>query len=474
MSTAAAQSHSAIPFPAYKGTDKYMFISYAHLDSRNVFPIILKFNQQGYNVWYDEGIEPGIEWPEEIGNALSKSSLFVVFITPNSVKSENVRNEINFALSRKLPFIAIHLSETTLTPGLQLQIGSKQAILRYLMDEDSFIRKYRYSFDTVLDVGQKADATPPAPPVLTQVQEQPSTATRVSMPPATPSSVTPSTVTVPQAQQPKPAAGAIQFKCDIIRRVACAELGLPDDRQLEQKHTLAVSKLAFFADSIDANNLAIKKYKDHLMIHKRSGMPVVTYDRGSINDLSDFSHFRNLKDLSIPFQQFNDLSPLADLPLKILDLSCNTLNDLTPIGRLEQLTNLKLDYSSWQNLQPLANLHELLYLSMFGVSYPCFQELCTIDLNKLTHLILTESKLESLFGISRFQAIDFLEIQFCTIFEFDDLANLPGLKFLSMRGTKCFDYSFLKGMPNLVSLSVDEDQQPAILDLFGEKPPFLK
>ena len=141
---------SGIPFPAYRGKEPYMFISYAHVDSPMVYQIISEFNDMGYNVWYDEGIEPGIEWPEEIANALNRCCLFVVFITPIAADSSNVRNEINFALSKKLPFIAIHIKETTLTPGLQLQMGSKQAILKYDMDDESFRRKYTYSFETVL------------------------------------------------------------------------------------------------------------------------------------------------------------------------------------------------------------------------------------------------------------------------------------------------------------------------------------
>ena len=150
---------SGIPFPAYRGKEPYMFISYAHVDSSMVYPIISEFNDIGYNVWYDEGIEPGIEWPEEIANALDCCSLFVVFITPASASSLNVRNEINFALSKKLPFIAIYLKETVLTPGLQLQMGSKQAILKYNMDHESFRRKYTYSFETVLKPTAKQTIT---------------------------------------------------------------------------------------------------------------------------------------------------------------------------------------------------------------------------------------------------------------------------------------------------------------------------
>lgn len=150
---------SAIPFPAYKGKEPYMFISYAHVDSPTVYPIILEFNDMGYNVWYDEGIEPGIEWPEEIANALDRCSLFVVFITPAAAGSLNVRNEINFALSKNLPFIAIYIKDTELTPGLRLQMGSKQAILKYNMDDESFRRKYTYSFETVLKPAAKHTVT---------------------------------------------------------------------------------------------------------------------------------------------------------------------------------------------------------------------------------------------------------------------------------------------------------------------------
>lgn len=150
---------SGIPFPAYKGKEPYMFISYAHVDSPTVYPIISEFNDMGYNVWYDEGIEPGIEWPEEIANALDRCSLFVVFITPAAAGSLNVRNEINFALSKNLPFIAIYIKDTELTPGLRLQMGSKQAILKYNMDDESFRRKYTYSFETVLKPAAKRAVT---------------------------------------------------------------------------------------------------------------------------------------------------------------------------------------------------------------------------------------------------------------------------------------------------------------------------
>jgi len=133
-------------YSAYIGNDQYMFVSYAHLDADSVFPEIARFQNDGYNVWYDEGIAPGNEWPEEIANALAGCSLFVVFITKNSVESKNVRNEIYYALHHEIPFIAIHLEETELEGGLALSLQAMQAILKYTMEDEEYVPKYTKAF----------------------------------------------------------------------------------------------------------------------------------------------------------------------------------------------------------------------------------------------------------------------------------------------------------------------------------------
>ena len=135
------QSFKKLPFPAYQGDDPYIFASYAHTDSNRVFPEIGRWNSQGYRIWYDEGIVPGNEWPEEVANALDKCSTFVVFISPNSVLSRNVKNEINFALNEGKTFIAVHIEETQLPPGLRLRMGDIQAIMKYRLSEQMYQRQ---------------------------------------------------------------------------------------------------------------------------------------------------------------------------------------------------------------------------------------------------------------------------------------------------------------------------------------------
>ena len=456
MSEINTQSH-AIPFFAYKGSGKYIFISYAHKDSAQVFPIITRFTQQEYNVWYDEGIEPGIEWPEEIANALNKCSLFVVFITPNSVASENVRNEINFALAHKLPFIAIYLCATNLTPGLQLQIGSKQAIMQYQMEAYAFERKYRYSFDSIFNPGAHAPEKAVPPAIASPLPEK-KTSEATPLPPKT----------VP------PPAGALVFKCDIIRQAACAEIGLPPERQLEPKHCMAVSQLKLYTDAFGSQILACIKRPDSLMVYRKNDSPQFFYEPGSITELDDFSNFHDLKELVLPFHRFSDLAPLSGLPIKLLDLSLNKLDNLSAVAHLNQLTSLYLDYAEFESLLPLNGLKTLVYFSAAAITPTAFSDLCSLDLPGLVHLNLNDSKLESLAGIANLKSVNYLELRDCVIFDFDDLANSKNLDTLSLSGSKCFDYSFLQALPNLKTLSVNEEQKKAIIEQFGSQPPYVK
>jgi formylglycine-generating enzyme required for sulfatase activity len=132
------------PFEAYKGPKPFVFVSYAHKDSSLVFPELVKLSSWGFNIWYDEGIDPGNEWPDEIAQALKNSAYFIFFVSGNSANSVNCRNEVYYAQNSRKPFLCIYLEETALdeiNPGLALSIGSLQAVMRYQMDDESYKRK---------------------------------------------------------------------------------------------------------------------------------------------------------------------------------------------------------------------------------------------------------------------------------------------------------------------------------------------
>lgn len=130
-----------LPFEAYKGRDLYAFISYAHLDSGIVYDEITKLKNIGINIWYDEGIDPGNEWADEIAKALDGSSIFIYFVTPRAISSRNCKNEVHYALNNNKMFLAIHLEESNLPPGLALRMNDIQAIFKYQIDDETYQRK---------------------------------------------------------------------------------------------------------------------------------------------------------------------------------------------------------------------------------------------------------------------------------------------------------------------------------------------
>ena len=148
----ATQADLIPPFESYEGSEPFIFISYAHKDAEVVYSEITELHNAGYKVWYDEGIEASNEWPEEIANAVINCSVFLAFVSPRSTASVNCRNEINLALNENKPFLAIHIEDSTLPPGLRLRMGDLQAILRNKLTRERYVKKVHGTLDQLLGI----------------------------------------------------------------------------------------------------------------------------------------------------------------------------------------------------------------------------------------------------------------------------------------------------------------------------------
>ena len=76
-----------------------LFMSYASSDKDVAAKLAAKLEEAGYEVWSpDHHLFPGDNWPLKIGEALQQADGMVVLLSPDSVKSDSVRREIDFAL----------------------------------------------------------------------------------------------------------------------------------------------------------------------------------------------------------------------------------------------------------------------------------------------------------------------------------------------------------------------------------------
>lgn len=126
----------------YKGNQPYIFISYAHKNSDEALTIIHTLQVRGYRVWYDEGIDPGTEWDENIAAHVRNCYLFIALISNEYLESSNCKDELNHARKWEKNRLLVYLSDVQLPDGMDMRLSRLQAIHKYrYSDQEDFWEK---------------------------------------------------------------------------------------------------------------------------------------------------------------------------------------------------------------------------------------------------------------------------------------------------------------------------------------------
>jgi hypothetical protein len=84
------------------------FFSYCRDDSDFALRLAEDLKAERANVWIDQiDIEPGARWDRAVEDALNNCPRMLVIMSPASVRSENVRDEISFALRKQKVIIPV-------------------------------------------------------------------------------------------------------------------------------------------------------------------------------------------------------------------------------------------------------------------------------------------------------------------------------------------------------------------------------
>jgi len=110
----------------------YIFASYVHTDLAAVEPIIKALNDEfgsrgvAASVWFNpDELQPGESWVGAIRRALRECIGFLVFVSPNSIASDVVRDELVVALEKPDNLIIPILLESV--PSLPPELATRQA-----------------------------------------------------------------------------------------------------------------------------------------------------------------------------------------------------------------------------------------------------------------------------------------------------------------------------------------------------------
>lgn len=101
-----------------------LFISYDHGDWDDyVLPLATKLEAEGFNVWIDRRqILPGEDWRDKVYEALKSCPIMLLFVSPDSVNSPDVRREYRYFLHEHKPLIPIMCRSTRHLPPDLLSI----------------------------------------------------------------------------------------------------------------------------------------------------------------------------------------------------------------------------------------------------------------------------------------------------------------------------------------------------------------
>jgi TolB-like protein/Tfp pilus assembly protein PilF len=116
------------PFPAYSGSDPYIFVCYAHADAEAVYSYLVELRNAGVNIWFDEGISAGSVWRGDIAEAIEGAAQMLFFASPDSVASQHCNSELHYAFDRDIPVLPVYLAPTELSPDLRIGLSRVQAV----------------------------------------------------------------------------------------------------------------------------------------------------------------------------------------------------------------------------------------------------------------------------------------------------------------------------------------------------------
>jgi hypothetical protein len=92
-----------------------IFLSYSRKDKEIANTLVEGLSANGIPVWIDNvHIEGGLKWDSAIETALEKTQILILLLSKSSVSSENVKDEVSYALEENLEFIPVLIEETNI------------------------------------------------------------------------------------------------------------------------------------------------------------------------------------------------------------------------------------------------------------------------------------------------------------------------------------------------------------------------
>ena len=111
-------------FEAYTGREPYLFISYSHRDTAQVYPILDELYDRKYRIWYDESCENGNDFRDELRQRIERCEAVILFVSKASMASQFCGMEIIVACENGKRLYPIFLDDVEVPPAFALLLSN--------------------------------------------------------------------------------------------------------------------------------------------------------------------------------------------------------------------------------------------------------------------------------------------------------------------------------------------------------------
>lgn len=102
----------ALGQPAGSVKHNRTFLSYSRANKDFAVKLAKELKSSGFDIWLDQlDIPAGARWDQEVEKALRESEIFMLILTPSSIASENVKDEIGYAIDNGKRFLPVLLEK---------------------------------------------------------------------------------------------------------------------------------------------------------------------------------------------------------------------------------------------------------------------------------------------------------------------------------------------------------------------------
>ncbi len=131
-----------ITIDSYDGPEPYLFVSYSHRDAKFVNEVLKKIDREKFRMWYDDTMEIGDDFREELRSRIERSCAILLFISNSSIQSKYCGMEIITAFKYDKRIYPIYLEDNVIVPSaISMILDNLQHVKSEAINSEKYISK---------------------------------------------------------------------------------------------------------------------------------------------------------------------------------------------------------------------------------------------------------------------------------------------------------------------------------------------